>query len=85
MMPKNDVLMSIFTFFSENLSRHDPANLPVSDRLTVITDHPSPGEVLPGRGLQCGVVSGNIPINFSSRPHRVRGETGSHSGLALSK
>jgi hypothetical protein len=46
---------------------------------TAITDHPSGGEVLPGRGPQCGAA----PIKFRTvsgpGPRRVRGEAGSQS------
>jgi hypothetical protein len=80
MASKNDVL----TFFHQNFCR--VTTLPPSPLLTgftPITDHPSAGEVLPGRGLQCGAA----PVKFQSvsgpEPRRVRGEAGSQSGRVL--
>ncbi len=81
MTSKNDVLMSILTFFYQKFCT--VATLPSSPLLTsftAITDHPSVGEVPPGRGLQCGAT----PIKFRSvsdpGPHRVRGVAGSQLG-----
>jgi hypothetical protein len=68
MTSKNDVLTSILPFSHQNFCHG--ALLPTFPLLigfTVITDHPSTGEVPPGRGPQCGTASVNIPINFSSQ------------------
>jgi hypothetical protein len=84
MTSKNNVLMSIFTFFCQKFCR--VATLPSSPlptSFTAITDHLSAGEVPPGRGPQCSAV----PIKFwwvsGPGPRRVRGVAGSQSGRSL--
>jgi hypothetical protein len=84
MTSKNDVLTSILTIFRQNFCRVTtlpPSQFPTG--FTPITDHPSAGEVPPGRGPQCGAA----PVKFQSvscpRPLRVRGEAGSQSGRIL--
>jgi hypothetical protein len=77
-------LMSILTFFRQKFCRDatlPPSPLPTG--FTAITDHPSTGEVPPGRVPQCGAA----PIKFRSvscpGPHRVRGVADSQSGRSL--
>jgi hypothetical protein len=84
MTSKNDVLMSILTFFLQKFCRDAtllPSLLPTG--FTAITDHPSAGEVPPGHGAQCGAA----PIKFQSvscpGPRRVRRVADSQSGRSL--
>jgi hypothetical protein len=54
---KNDVFMSIFTFFHQKFCRCATLlTFPLSTGFTVITDHLSAGEVLPGCDPQWGVA-----------------------------
>jgi hypothetical protein len=55
--------------------------LPTS--FTAITDHPSVGEVPPGRGPQCGAASIKFQSVSSPGLHRVWGEADSQSGRSL--
>jgi hypothetical protein len=86
MTPKNDILMSILTFFLQKSGHGDilpTPPLPLS--FTVYTDHPRAEEVLPGRGPQCGAAPVNIPSDSGHGPRRVRGVAGSQWGpLSLS-
>jgi hypothetical protein len=81
---KNDVSMSILTFFRQKICH--VATLPLSllpTGFNANTDHPSAGELPLGRGPQCGAA----PVKFQSvsgpGPHRVRGEAGSQLGQSL--
>jgi hypothetical protein len=75
----------IDVFLSEVLSLRDSADLPLPTGFTVITIHPSAGEVPPGWGPQCGAASVNIPISFWSwAVQSVRGRRVlSQAGLSL--
>jgi hypothetical protein len=53
MTSKNDVLMSILTFFHQKWGREDILPIPpLPLSFTVNTDHLMAGEVAPGRGPQ---------------------------------
>jgi hypothetical protein len=87
-MSKIDVWTCILMFFCQKFCRGATlATFPLITSFTVITDHPSGGEVPPGRGLQSDAPSGNIPIISGPVPCRVRWEVGYQSGqfLALCK
>ncbi len=88
MTSKNDVLMSILTFFYQKFCRIATlTSSPLPTGFSAITDHPSAGEVPPGRGPQCGAVPVKSRSVSGPGPHRVRREAGFQSGqpLALSQ
>ncbi len=72
-------------FSSEVLSKRYHSDLPASDRFYCFYRPPECGKSPAGPWSAVRCSAGNIPINFSSRPHRVRGEESSQSGLSLSK
>jgi hypothetical protein len=84
MTSRNDVLMSILTFFHQKFCR--VATLPSSPLptgFTAITDYLSVGEVPPGLGLQCGAASVKFRSVSGPEPRRVREEAGSQAGWSL--
>jgi hypothetical protein len=76
--------MSILTFFHQKFCRDatlPPSPLPTN--FTAITDHPSAGEVPPGRGQQCGAALIKFRSVSCPGPCRVRGVADSQSGRSL--
>jgi hypothetical protein len=86
-MTSNMTFYIHFDVFSSEVCLH--RSLPTVPILsfTSVTDHPRVGEILPGCGLQSGMVPVRIPISFLSRAvHSAMAQVLSQaSSLALSK